>query len=81
MMRLQVQPELAGHLEVAAQSQSRVGGNSPLALDNLIDAARRHADIHRQPVLALTHRLEKVLGQNFSRSDVCQQFAFHFSQQ
>jgi len=52
-------------------------GDGPLALDDLIDAARRHPDVHRQPILAQTHRFEKVLCENFSRSDICRQFDFH----
>ena len=70
IMRLQVEPELRRHLEVAPQAQGGVGGDRALTLDDLVDAARWNANVQGEPVLANAHRLEKLLGQDFTRGDV-----------
>jgi hypothetical protein len=76
-MRLQVQPKLRRHLEIPPQPQGRVRRDGTLALHDLVDATRWHADVLRQPVLAQAHRLQEILFQNLARRDVSQQFAFH----
>ena len=70
MMSLQVQPEFGSHAEIAPQAQGGVRRNGPLAFDNFVDAARRHAQVFRQPVLGDIHGPEKLLGQDFPRRDV-----------
>src|SRR5258706_13245359 len=74
---LQVEPKLRRHAEIAAKAQGGVRRNRTLAFDNLIDPARRHADVLGQPVLRNCHRLEEFLVEDFTRRDVRQQFAFH----
>ncbi len=76
-MGLQVEPKLRRHAEIAAKAQGGVRRNRTLAFDNLIDPARRHADVLGQPVLRNCHRLEEFLVEDFTRRDVRQQFAFH----
>src|ERR1700694_1160430 len=47
---LQVQPKLRIDTEIAAKAQGSVCGDRALALDDLRDTVRRHAQCHRQLV-------------------------------
>ncbi len=49
---LEVEPEAVGGTEVASQAEGGVGGDSPLAVDDLVDPPRGHADRDGEPVLA-----------------------------
>ena len=76
-MRLQVKPEFRRHAEVAPKPQGGVGGDGALAVDDFVNAARRHADVFGQAVLRDAHWLEEFFVQDFAGRDVGQQFAFH----
>ena len=49
---LEVEPETGGGAEVASQPERGVGGDPPLAVDDLVDPPRGHADRDGEPVLA-----------------------------
>ena len=49
-LALQVEPELRAVTEIAAEPHRRVGGDRAAAVENVGDAAGRHADVERQPV-------------------------------
>ena len=63
---LQAKEKAVRQLEVTRKSQIGVGGYRPLAEDDLVDAAGRHADRAGQRGLRQGHRLEKILKQNFA---------------
>ena len=50
ILPLQVQPELRAVTEVAAEPHRGVGRDRAAKIENIGDAARRDADIERQPV-------------------------------
>lgn len=66
---LEVHPELAGVAEIVRQAERRVGGDASPAQDDLVDAPRRHAEIHRDPVLADAERGEELLREDFAGVD------------
>jgi hypothetical protein len=66
-VHLEAQLELRRHAEIAAQAQRRIRRDAAFAQDNLIDAARRHANVQRQAILAQVHGLEKLFQQHFAR--------------
>jgi len=68
-MRLKVEPGLRIGSEEARQPQRGIGSDGPLAVNNLIDAARRYADFKREPILAHAHRFEPFFQQNFAGGD------------
>ncbi len=63
----QPEPEGGRHVEVASQTQRGVGGDATLAVDDLVDASRRYANIKSHSVLAHVHRLQEFFQENFSR--------------
>lgn len=63
---LQAKPELGGGTEVTRQAQGRVGSNCPLPLDDSRDPTVRDTCVHRQPVLAEVHLIEKFGAEDFS---------------
>lgn len=66
---LEVHPELAGVAEIVRQPKRGVGGDASPAQDDLVDAARRHAEIHRNPVLADAEGGEELLREDFAGVD------------
>jgi hypothetical protein len=50
VLALQIVPELRAVAEVAAEADSRVGGDRAPAIQNVSNAAGRYADIERQPI-------------------------------
>jgi 6-phosphogluconolactonase len=66
---LKIHPELGLHPKEASQSQRGIRRDAPLAVDNLIDATRRHADCLSHMVLTDLHRFEKIFKQNLTRVD------------
>lgn len=70
VVQLQTQPETLRCPEVAREAQGRVGRDGALAEDDLVDPARRHLDIPRQPVLADSKRQEKLFKRDFPRMDI-----------
>lgn len=48
---LEVQPEALAGPEVPRGPQSRVSGDAPFAVDDLVDSARVNADRYRQAML------------------------------
>jgi len=74
VIHLQAQPELRGHLEIARQSQRRIGGDAASALDDFIDAPSWNAEGQRQLILTQLHGLQKLLQQDFAGVDRLQLF-------
>src|SRR6266498_3649890 len=77
VVRLKIQPELRGHLEIPAEPQRGVGRDGPLALHDFIDTAGRHPNVQREPVLAQSKRLQEILLKNFAGRDVCEPLVLH----
>lgn len=73
---LEAQPKPARGPEVPGQPHSGVGGDAALAEDDLVDPARRDADLPRQPVLAQTERLEELFEQDLAGMDVWKSGSF-----
>ena len=57
---LEVQPEAIRGTEITRETESCIRGHRPLAMHDLVDATRRHADVLRQAVLAEVHRLKEL---------------------
>jgi threonine synthase len=66
---LQVHPEPLGRAEEAGEAEGRIGADAPLAVDDLVDAARWDADRHRELVLGHPERSEVLLGEDLTRMD------------
>lgn len=66
VMRLQIHPKLCRYAEITRQSQSRIGADGTLAMNDLVYASRRHADVFRDAVLRKPIRHEKLEGKNFA---------------
>src|SRR5690349_3867597 len=66
---LQIEPELGGGAEVLAQAQGRVGSDRALAMHDLVDPARRHANADCKPVLGDLEPLDEVLHQHLAGMD------------
>jgi len=62
-VRLQVHPELRFHAEELPEPQRSVSGDATFALNDLVDAARRHADSIGKPVLAELQCPEEVFSE------------------
>ena len=56
---LQVHPECLGGSEGAGEAQDRARGDAALAVDNLVDPARRNTDVLRQAVLRELERHQR----------------------
>src|SRR3990172_3188273 len=69
---LQAHPELLRSAEMPRQPDCGVRRDATLAEDDLVDAARRHADRASKGVLAEIHRLEELLEQHFAGMNVTQ---------
>ena len=65
---LQIEPELGRHSESSTNTQGGVRRHGPAAVDDFVDAPRRHTDRLRQTVLADSELFEKF-RQMFSRVD------------
>ena len=63
---LEADPEFRAGSEVAAQAQGGVGRNGPATADDGGHAAVRDLEIHGEPVLGDTHRLEEFALENFA---------------
>jgi hypothetical protein len=50
VLALQIEPELRAVTEIAAEPHRGVGGDRAPGVENVGDAAGRHADVERQPV-------------------------------
>ena len=50
VLALQIEPELCAVAEIAAEPHRGVGGDRTPRVENIGDAAGRHADVERQPV-------------------------------
>lgn len=74
---LEVEPELRAVAEVLREAERGVGGDGALAMHDFIDAARRDADVFREPVFGEAERLEKFFDQHFAGRDEWEQFGFH----
>ena len=59
--RLEVQPLLRRHLEIAAETERGVRCHGSLALHDFIGATRRHSNVEREPILAQAQRLQEIL--------------------
>ena len=68
-MALQVDPELCGRAEVAREAQCCVCADATLAVHDLIDAARWHADSDREPILGDPERVDEVFHQYLTGVD------------
>ena len=62
-LTLQVQPELRAIAEIAAKADRGIGGDRSPAVQDVGDAAGRHADIERQPIGAQCARAQFALQQ------------------
>ena len=67
VVALQVHPELGRRAEVLGQSYSGVGGDTALAVHDLVDAARGHADGRGEFVLGDPEPLDEVLHEDLAR--------------
>jgi hypothetical protein len=63
---LKTKPESIGQSEISGQSQVGVGGDGPLAQDDLIDSPRRHTDRSGDTILRQTHGLDEIQQQNLA---------------
>jgi len=64
--RLEVEPKSLSSTKVARQAQRSIGCDSSGAMNNLVDAARRDADVLSHSILRHSHRLEEVVKQDFT---------------
>ena len=62
---LEIHPELAAVAEVVREPERRIGRDAPTPQDDLVDAPRRHAEIHGDPVLG-----DAEGGQELIREDL-----------
>jgi hypothetical protein len=67
---------MSGHLEMRCEGSIRA--DRPLAMHDLVDSARRHADIFRQLILADPEWLQKFFEQHFTRMDRWQLVLGHY---
>jgi len=58
VLALQVEPELRAIAEIAAKPHGRVGGDRAPGVEDIGDAAGRHADIEREPIGAQCARAQ-----------------------
>ncbi len=63
---LQVQPELRGRIEIACESQGRVGRDGTAFADDVVDPWRWHVQRHRQRIGTHFQRHEKFLAEDFA---------------
>lgn len=63
---LHVDPELRGGAERAGEQPRRVGGHAPLAVDDLVDALDRDAEVLGELGLRDAHGLEELLGEDLA---------------
>src|SRR6266702_7705355 len=66
VMGLQVHPELRLHAKKLPEAQCCIRRDRTLALHDLVDAPRRHADALGETVLADLHSLEEVLSKHYA---------------
>ncbi len=66
IMSLQIQPHFSGPSEVAGEAQGGVSGDGALALYDLVDAARGHADVLSKAVFRQAERQEEILSKDFT---------------
>src|SRR6185295_2375649 len=66
VVHLQAKKESFRETEIAREPKVGIGGDVSLAQNNFVDAAWRHMNGTRQPVLAEPHRLEELLKQDFA---------------
>jgi len=66
-VHLKAKPETGGVAEILRQPQSRIGCNSPFAVDDLVDSARGNPKVFAKPILTYGQRLEELLFQNLAR--------------
>jgi hypothetical protein len=64
---LKVQPETLGGTEVSRKAKRGVGCDRTLAMNDLVDSTRRHADVGRQPILREAQRFQKLLEKDLTR--------------
>jgi hypothetical protein len=66
---LKIQVGSFGGSEVAGHPKSRVGGDSPLSVHDLIDTPRSNPDGDRRPALGDAERLEVLVQERLARVD------------
>jgi hypothetical protein len=64
VLRLKVEPEPWRGAEVAGEAQGSIGGDGPLAVNDLVDATRWNADVRGEPVLRQPGGSEELLEQS-----------------
>src|SRR3954452_18080591 len=69
VLALQVEPELRAVAEIAAEAHGGVGGDRAAPVQNVGDAAGRHADIERQPVCGEPARSKLALQETAGMRD------------
>ena len=69
---LQLHPEALGRTELAGQTQRGICRHGACAVDDLVDAARWHADVARQPVLADAEGTKELFEEHLARMHVAQ---------
>ena len=79
VVSLQAHPDLRRRAEVPAKAHSRVGGYSPLAVDDGAYAAGGDSDIAGESVDTDPHRLHKFLKEDLPRVNGFKKFLFHSS--
>jgi hypothetical protein len=64
--RLQVEPKPLRVAKESRQTECRVCGDGPLALNDLIDSSRWHTQALGEPILRQTQRIEKLLQEDLT---------------
>ena len=64
---LEIHPESVGCSEESRQAKSGVGRDPSLAVNDLVDSARRHVDCHGQSILCHAKRDEEISETNIYR--------------
>ena len=74
---LKIQPKPGRRAEVAREPESRIGRDTSVSVHDLVDPARRNAQVPRHPVLRELERLQELLEQDLSRVNRGQLLARH----
>jgi len=73
---LKPHPDFGRHAKIFAETESGVGSDGALAIDDGADTARRHDDVAREPVDADIHRPHEFFEQNLARVNRLKEFLF-----
>src|SRR3990172_1919286 len=69
--QLYIHPDIGRHIEELCQAQSCAWGNSPAAIDKIIDTLVGNTNVISQLSLRQSHWIKKLLQQHFARIRGC----------